>query len=151
MFNFETQHFLNPIWYFGWYFHLVKYMCVPQESILELWSWLWVPKNSSLTCWDLHNNTTALVCKPSCRVHIERIESVEKMFLKFILRGLSWNGRIDLPYCCDKLRFVSMDKLKEEREKRIPKWCCFQNLSGQNTWSSKCSKNLSFTSLIKEI
>lgn len=55
------------------------------------------------------------VWDPFCDVHIRRIESVQRRFLRFALRGLPWNNPLMLPPYEDRLRLLPLESLESRR------------------------------------
>ena len=53
---------------------------------------------------------------PYYKVHISRIESIQKRFLKFALRDLGWRDRLILPPYTDRLQLLNMNTLEHRRE-----------------------------------
>lgn len=52
---------------------------------------------------------------PYQAIHIGRIESVQKRFVRFALRGLGWTDPLRLPPYLDRLRLIDMRSLEERR------------------------------------
>lgn len=56
----------------------------------------------------------SIIWDPSYKVYIERIESVQKQFLLFCLRGLQWNP-LNLPSYKSRLALIKLPTLKSRR------------------------------------
>lgn len=52
---------------------------------------------------------------PSYKCDIDRIESVQKQFLIFALRGLGWNGLFELPPYENRLKLIDLHTLERRR------------------------------------
>lgn len=57
-----------------------------------------------------------VVWSPYFQVHVSRVESVQKRFLRFALRRLPWNDRVVLPSYFNRLKLINMDSLAQRRE-----------------------------------
>lgn len=62
------------------------------------------------------------VWNPFYNVHINRLESIQKQFLIFALRGLNWENRVVLPPYRNRLQLLNLMTL-EDRRKMLS--CCF--------------------------
>jgi hypothetical protein len=47
--------------------------------------------------------------------HIDRIECVQKKFIKYALRGLGWTDMFDLPPYVDRCALIRLETLAERR------------------------------------
>ncbi|XP_075150556.1 uncharacterized protein B0403.1-like [Haematobia irritans] len=56
-----------------------------------------------------------VVWSPSYRYYIDRVESVQKQFLIFALRGLGWNNLYDLPPYSSRLLLIDLPSLERRR------------------------------------
>lgn len=56
------------------------------------------------------------VWNPFYKVHSDRIEAVQKRFLRFALRRLNWNNQLILPPYENRLKLLNMSTLQERRE-----------------------------------
>ena len=56
------------------------------------------------------------VWSPYCGIHIDRIESIQKKFLRFALRGLPWTDPLRLPGYINRLRLLNMPTLQRHRD-----------------------------------
>lgn len=56
------------------------------------------------------------VWSPYHDVHINRIESVQRKFLRFALRGLGWIDPFNLPPYHDRLKLINLPSLEKRRE-----------------------------------
>lgn len=56
------------------------------------------------------------VWSPYYKVHINRIESIQKKFLLFALRNLGWRDRFILPSYKDRLKMLHMNTLEHRRK-----------------------------------
>ena len=56
------------------------------------------------------------VCLPYCLKDRARLESVQKRFLRFALRGLPWTDAFRLPCYEDRLALLNMPTLERHRE-----------------------------------
>lgn len=59
---------------------------------------------------------SSVVWCPYYKVHISRIESIQKRFLRFALRNLGWRDRLVLPPYKDRLQLLNMNSLEHRRE-----------------------------------
>lgn len=59
---------------------------------------------------------SSIVWCPYYAIHISRIESIQKKFLKFALRNLGWRDRFELPPYENRLQLLNMNTLKHRRE-----------------------------------
>lgn len=57
-----------------------------------------------------------IVWAPYYMIHINRIESVQRRFMRFSLRFLSWSDRIVLPPYSDRLKLINLPSLSVHRE-----------------------------------
>lgn len=57
----------------------------------------------------------SIIWDPYYNIHIQRIESVQKQFLLFCLRGLPWNPDINLPSYIDRLKLIKLPTLSSRR------------------------------------
>jgi len=65
-------------------------------------------------------------------VHIDRIESVQKQFLLFALRGLNWDQNVRLPSYSSRLLIINLPTLVS---RRIMLGTIFMNnLSSRERW-----------------
>lgn len=56
------------------------------------------------------------VWSPHHNVHIQRIEAVQRRFLRFALRGLGWLDIYNLPPYEDRLKLINLQSLSKRRE-----------------------------------
>ena len=57
----------------------------------------------------------SIIWDPYYKIHEERVESVQKQFLLFCLRGLNWNPALRLPSYNDRLALIKLPTLKSRR------------------------------------
>lgn len=57
------------------------------------------------------------VWSPYYKVHIDRIEAVQRRFLRFALRGLPWINHLILPPYTARLRLISLNTLEDRRNR----------------------------------
>jgi len=51
------------------------------------------------------------IWSPKYQEHIDRIESVQKQFLLFALRGLNWDQNVRLPFYPSRLQLINLPTL----------------------------------------
>ena len=56
-----------------------------------------------------------LIWSPSYKCYVDRIESVQKQFLIFCLRGLGWENNFNLPSYVSRLKLISLPSLSSRR------------------------------------
>jgi Reverse transcriptase (RNA-dependent DNA polymerase)/Endonuclease-reverse transcriptase len=56
-----------------------------------------------------------IIWDPCFKIHSDRIENVQRRFLRFALRNLGWNHNLSLPSYCSRCRLVSLDLLYVRR------------------------------------
>ena len=56
-----------------------------------------------------------LIWSPSYQCYVDRIESVQKQFLIFCLRGLGWENNFNLPSYVSRLKLISLPSLSSRR------------------------------------
>ncbi|XP_075167631.1 uncharacterized protein LOC142239736 [Haematobia irritans] len=61
------------------------------------------------------SENACVIWSPSYRCSIDRIESVQKQFLIFALRGLGWNNLYDLPPYSSRLMLIDLSSLERRR------------------------------------
>ena len=57
----------------------------------------------------------SIIWSPQYAVHANKIESVQKQFLLFALRGLNWSSRVDLPPYESRLLLINLPPLQARR------------------------------------
>lgn len=57
----------------------------------------------------------SVLWSPNYRCHVDRIESVQKQFLIFALRGLGWNDLYDMPPYIHRLKLIDLPNLERRR------------------------------------
>ena len=62
-----------------------------------------------------HLEYCSVVWMPHSRCHVEKLESIQKQFLLFALRGLGWSHRYILPPYHHRLQLLSMNSLEDRR------------------------------------
>ena len=60
--------------------------------------------------------TAAVVWSPYTGLWTARIESVQRRFIRYALRGLSWTDSVELPPYIDRCRLLDMDTLEKRRD-----------------------------------
>lgn len=56
------------------------------------------------------------VWSPYQQVHIQRVEAVQRRFVRFALRGLPWVDAYNLPPYVDRLKLIDLQSLQRRRE-----------------------------------
>jgi hypothetical protein len=56
-----------------------------------------------------------IIWNPYYAVHANRIEAVQKKFIRFALRTLNWDPHLPLPPYCQRCRLLNMDRLDDRR------------------------------------
>ncbi|XP_075150875.1 uncharacterized protein LOC142224983 [Haematobia irritans] len=57
----------------------------------------------------------SVVWSPSYQCYVDRVESVQKRFLLFALRGLGWTDPLDLPPYVNRLKLIDLPTLERRR------------------------------------
>jgi hypothetical protein len=57
----------------------------------------------------------SIIWDPCFKIHSDRIENVQRRFLRFALRNLGWNSQSSLPPYCNRCRLVNLDLLYVRR------------------------------------
>ena len=68
---------------------------------------------------SLVRSVTEYACQvwsPHCGIHIARIESIQRSFLRFALRNLSWTDPLRLPSYEDRLPLLNLPTLQRHRD-----------------------------------
>lgn len=63
--------------------------------------------------WNIHS---CIVWAPYYAVHVNRIECIQRRFMRFCLRFLPWSSTIDFPPYTHRLQLINLPSLLSHRE-----------------------------------